>query len=102
MQLKHWIARACVLLSYRGCGSIPPSPAVGAARQPMVSFAVSRTEALTHQASKLAEQPNTAGTIAQLLGGYTLIGPIGGVICILAVAAAWPVVRRLDQQERTA
>ena len=55
MQLKQWIARACVLLSYRGCGSIPPSPAVGAARQPMVSFAVSRTEALTHQASKLAE-----------------------------------------------
>lgn len=43
-----------------------------------------------------------AGTIAQLLGGYTLIGPIGGVICILAVAAAWPVVRKLDQQERTA
>ncbi|MEY3658584.1 MAG: hypothetical protein RL425_1345, partial [Pseudomonadota bacterium] len=43
-----------------------------------------------------------AGTIAQLLGGYTWIGPIGGVICFLAVAAAWPVVRRLDQQERTA
>jgi predicted MFS family arabinose efflux permease len=39
-----------------------------------------------------------AGTIAQLLKGYTLIGPIGGAICILAIAAAWPVARRLDKQ----
>lgn len=39
-----------------------------------------------------------AGTIAQLLNGYTLIGPIGGAICILAIAAAWPVARQLDQR----
>jgi hypothetical protein len=39
-----------------------------------------------------------AGTIAQLLNGYTLIGPIGGAICILAIAAAWPVARQFDQR----
>ncbi len=41
-----------------------------------------------------------AGTIAQILGGYTSIGPIGGGICILAIAAAWPFARVLDRQER--
>lgn len=41
-----------------------------------------------------------AGTIAQILGGYTLIGPIGGAICILAIAAAWPIARALDRPER--
>ncbi len=43
-----------------------------------------------------------AGAMAQALDGYTLIGPIGGFICILAIVAVWPVVRRLDRQERTA
>jgi predicted MFS family arabinose efflux permease len=41
-----------------------------------------------------------AGAIAQLFGGYTLIGPLGGAICILAIAAALPVARRLDRLER--
>jgi hypothetical protein len=41
-----------------------------------------------------------AGGMAQLFGGYTVIGPIGGAICILAIAAAMPVARRLDRQER--
>jgi predicted MFS family arabinose efflux permease len=41
-----------------------------------------------------------AGTIAQILGGYTLIGPIGGGICILAIAAAWPFARLLDTQKK--
>lgn len=41
-----------------------------------------------------------AGTIAQLFGGYTLIGPLGGAICISAIVAAWPVAHRLDQNER--
>jgi hypothetical protein len=41
-----------------------------------------------------------AGTIAQLFGGYTLIGPLGGAICISAIVAAWPVAHRLDQTER--
>ena len=41
-----------------------------------------------------------AGTIAQLFGGYTLIGPLGGAICISAIVAAWPVSHRLDQNER--
>ncbi|MFM7028322.1 MAG: MFS transporter [Chakrabartia sp.] len=40
-----------------------------------------------------------AGTIAQLLGGYTLIGPLGGAICLMAIAAAWPVARQLDREE---
>lgn len=37
-----------------------------------------------------------AGSIAQLFGGYTPLGPLGGAICLLAIAAAWPVARRLD------
>lgn len=41
-----------------------------------------------------------AGGIAQLFGGYTVIGPIGGLICVLAIAAALPVARRLDRLER--
>jgi predicted MFS family arabinose efflux permease len=41
-----------------------------------------------------------AGGMAQLFGGYTVIGPIGGAICILAIVAAMPVARRLDRQER--
>jgi predicted MFS family arabinose efflux permease len=41
-----------------------------------------------------------AGGMAQLFGGYTMIGPIGGAICILAIAAAMPVARRLDRRER--
>lgn len=41
-----------------------------------------------------------AGTIAQLFGGYTLIGPLGGAICISAIVAAWPVAHRLDRNER--
>jgi predicted MFS family arabinose efflux permease len=41
-----------------------------------------------------------AGGMAQLFGGYTVVGPIGGAICILAIAAAMPVARRLDERER--
>lgn len=40
-----------------------------------------------------------AGTIAQLFGGYTLIGPLGGAICMSAIVAAWPVAHRLDQKD---
>lgn len=40
-----------------------------------------------------------AGGMAQVFGGYTVIGPIGGAICILAIAAAMPVARRLDLRE---
>jgi predicted MFS family arabinose efflux permease len=38
-----------------------------------------------------------AGGMAQMFGGYTVIGPIGGAICILAIVAAMPVARRLDR-----
>ncbi len=41
-----------------------------------------------------------AGAIAQLFGGYTIIGPFGGAICILAIVAALPVAQRLDRLER--
>jgi predicted MFS family arabinose efflux permease len=43
-----------------------------------------------------------AGGMAQIFGGYTMIGPIGGAICILAIAAATPVARRLDRREQGA
>ena len=39
-----------------------------------------------------------AGAMAQGFGAYPLIGPVGGVICALAIAAALPVARRLDRQ----
>jgi hypothetical protein len=38
-----------------------------------------------------------AGAMAQGFGAYTLIGPVGGVICALAIVAAMPVARRLDR-----
>jgi hypothetical protein len=38
-----------------------------------------------------------AGSIAQLFGAYTPIGPLGGIICVAAIVAAWPVARRLDR-----
>jgi predicted MFS family arabinose efflux permease len=41
-----------------------------------------------------------AGGMAQMFGGYTVVGPIGGAICILAIAAAMPVARRLDERKR--
>lgn len=41
-----------------------------------------------------------AGGIAQWFGGYTMIGPFGGAICVLAIVAAMPVARRLDLEGR--
>ncbi|WP_246611046.1 MFS transporter [Aquisediminimonas profunda] len=38
-----------------------------------------------------------AGYVAQSFGGYTPIGPLGGVFCIMAIAIAVPVARRLDK-----
>lgn len=40
-----------------------------------------------------------AGAMAQGFGAYTLIGPVGGVICALAIVAAMPVAVRLDRAE---
>jgi predicted MFS family arabinose efflux permease len=37
-----------------------------------------------------------AGGIAQNFGGYTLIGPMGALICLAAIAVALPIARRLD------
>lgn len=39
-----------------------------------------------------------AGAMAQGFGAYTLIGPVGGAICALAIVAALPVARRLDRE----
>ena len=38
-----------------------------------------------------------AGVIAQKFGGYTPIGPLGGIICVLAIVVALPAARRLDR-----
>jgi hypothetical protein len=35
------------------------------------------------------------GVIAQIFGGYTAVGPLGMVICFGAIAAIWPLARRL-------
>ena len=43
-----------------------------------------------------------AGAMAQGFGAYTLIGPVGGVICALAIVAAMPVARRLDRDQALA
>ncbi len=39
-----------------------------------------------------------AGGMAQAFGGYTVIGPLGGAVCFMAIAAALPVARRLDRE----
>ena len=39
-----------------------------------------------------------AGVIAQNFGGYTLIGPMGGLVCLAAVAVALPIAKRLDRR----
>jgi len=39
-----------------------------------------------------------AGAMAQGFGAYTLIGPLGGAVCFMAIAAALPVARRLDRE----
>ena len=38
-----------------------------------------------------------AGVIAQKFGGYTPIGPLGGIICVLAIMVALPAAQRLDR-----
>lgn len=38
-----------------------------------------------------------AGFIAQDFGGYRPIGPLGAVTCLIAIAVAWPLARRLDR-----
>ena len=39
-----------------------------------------------------------AGGIAQNFGGYTLIGPMGGLVCLAAIAVALPIAKRLDRR----
>ena len=39
-----------------------------------------------------------AGGIAQNFGGYTLIGPMGALVCLAAVAVALPIAKRLDRR----
>lgn len=38
-----------------------------------------------------------AGYIAQHFGGYTLIGPLGAGVCLMAIGVALPVARQLDR-----
>ncbi|PTQ12737.1 MFS transporter [Sphingomonas oleivorans] len=37
-----------------------------------------------------------AGMIAQFLGGYWPLGPLGLIACIAAIVVAWPLARKLD------
>jgi hypothetical protein len=39
-----------------------------------------------------------AGGIAQNFGGYTLIGPMGALVCLAAVAVALPIAKQLDRR----
>jgi hypothetical protein len=39
-----------------------------------------------------------AGIIAEVFGSYQLIGPLGLLACLLAIAATWPLASRFDRQ----
>lgn len=39
------------------------------------------------------------GFIAQTLGNYRAVGPLGLTICVLAVVTVWPLARRLDKTD---
>jgi len=42
-----------------------------------------------------------AGMIAQAFGGYSPIGPLGLIACVIAIAIMWPVARRAERAGRT-
>lgn len=42
-----------------------------------------------------------AGMIAQAFGGYSPIGPLGLITCLVAVLIVWPIARRVERQGRT-
>jgi predicted MFS family arabinose efflux permease len=42
------------------------------------------------------------GVLAQALGGYRMVGPLGMVFCLISVATIWPLARRLDAGKRLA
>jgi hypothetical protein len=42
-----------------------------------------------------------AGIIAQAVGGYSPIGPLGLIACLAAIVIMWPVARRVERQSRT-
>jgi MFS family permease len=42
-----------------------------------------------------------AGMIAQAFGGYSPIGPLGLIACVVAIAIMWPVARRMEREGRT-
>jgi hypothetical protein len=39
--------------------------------------------------------------IAQAFGGYSPIGPLGLIACLVAILIVWPVARRVERQGRT-
>lgn len=39
-----------------------------------------------------------AGSIAQVTGGYTLVGPLGLIFCAISIALIWPLARRFDRE----
>jgi hypothetical protein len=42
------------------------------------------------------------GLTAQHFGGYTIVGPLGMLICFAAVSVIWPLARRLDCATKSA
>jgi len=42
------------------------------------------------------------GVLAQALGGYRMVGPLGMVFCVISGATIWPLARRLDVGKRLA
>jgi hypothetical protein len=41
------------------------------------------------------------GLTAQIFGGYTIVGPLGMLICFAAISAIWPLARRLDSAAKS-
>lgn len=42
------------------------------------------------------------GLLAQTLGGYRMVGPLGMIFCLISGATIWPLARRIDASKRLA
>jgi hypothetical protein len=41
------------------------------------------------------------GLTAQIFGGYTIVGPLGMLICFASISVIWPLARRLDSAAKS-
>jgi hypothetical protein len=60
-----------------------------------LAVTASGTWLLSQSAGSLA-----AGIIAQAVGGYGPIGPLGLITCLAAILITWPVARRVERRSR--